>query len=361
MSPLSADGRVARAVAAFEGVAVGDALGHPADHHRAAREPWLRGAVWSGTVELDAQRVSRPLMPFALTLDTGALTGTDDTEALVVAARSLLVSARDSADGLSGALSADAVFDAWLAEFDPLDWAGPAERIAALGAARGLRSPVTGRDNPARGDDSAVVAGVAAGALFAGAPRDAARAAEAYASIAHADDGVWATGAFAAAISLLLDGESIEAAVGTASATLPEDSWTAATLAELEPVVRTGGTGFEALPEMLAVVGPRDYSHPSLAARTVPAAFALVRLTAGRFEEALPLALSVSRLSDSLPSLIGALCGASGSALPARWDAVWRGGSLGDLGTAAGVLQPRTRGASLGGLARELLTLGGRG
>lgn len=340
-----------RAVAAFHGVAVGDALGLPAEFHRNAREPWQRGALWRGTGDLDDQRVSRPLLPFALTLDTGTVTGTDDTENLVIAARAMLASRV-----VARAEREDALFDAWLGEIDPGEWVGPAERIALESAARGMRAPRTGRDNPARGDDSAVVAGVAAAVLHSEDPGAAAELAGGYARIAHADDGVWGAEAMATAVCLLLDDADPARAFGAAERAVPADSWIADTFTELRPVVESGLTGFQALACLLDVVGVRDYSHPSLAARTVPAAFAIVRLTDGRLEEALPLSLALGHLSDSLPALVGALCGARGSEIPDAWGPLWRGGSLGDLDVVPGVLQPGTAGASLSDLARRMLT-----
>ncbi|MFD1714473.1 ADP-ribosylglycohydrolase family protein [Amnibacterium flavum] len=342
---MSSNPRLDRAVAAFECLAVGDALGLPAEYHRTAREPWLRGALWSGTIALDEERVSRPLVPFGLTLDTGTMTGTDDIESLALAARVMA-----GAD-----LGIDALFDRWRELFDADEWAGPAERIAATNAARGLRPPVTGTDNPARGDDSAVPAAVAAGVRFAGDPTGAAALAAAYAGIAHADDGVWAPAVMAAAIAALVDGGDLDDALSFARSLAPTGSWLDASFDAVEPVAGAGGPAFARLPALLAALGTRDYSHPALAARTVPAAFAIIRSTGGRLAEALPLALSVSRLSDSLPALVGALAGASGERIPPGWDADWRGGTLGDLGTVGGVLQPQLRGLVLSDLARALI------
>lgn len=343
---MSSDVRLDRAVAAFECLAIGDALGMPAEYHRVAREPWLRGTLWSSTMALDEERVSRPLVPFGLTLDTGSMSGTDDTESLALAAR---IMADDD-------LGIDGLFIRWRDLFDADEWAGPAERIAATNAARGLRPPVTGTDNPARGDDSAVPAAVAAGVRFAGDPTESAALAAAYASIAHADDGVWAASVMAAAVAALVDGGDLDDALTFGRSLAPTGSWLDASFDAVEPIVAAGGPAFARLPALIAALGTRDYSHPALAARTVPAAFAIIRLTGGRLAEALPLALSVSRLSDSLPALVGALAGASGDRVPSGWDADWRGGTLGDLGTVGGVLQPQLRGLVLADLARALVS-----
>lgn len=345
---MSADPRLDRAVAAFEGLAVGDALGLPAEYHRVAREPWLRGALWSGTTALDGERVSRPLMPFALTLATGEMTGTDDAESLALAAQVML----------GPDLSPAALFARWSELFDPDEWAGPAERIAATNAARGLRPPATGNDNPARGDDSAVPAAVAAGVRHAGDPKAAAELATRYAEITHAEDGVWAAAVMAAAIAALVGGVHLDDALADARALAPAGSWLDASFDSVEEAASSSGPAFARLPAVIAALGVRDYSHPSLAARTVPAAFALIRLTGGRLDEALPLALSIGRLSDSLPALTGALAGAAGGTVPDEWDAFWRGGALGDIGIVGGVLQPALRGLELRALATQLLAAG---
>ncbi|MDQ1204493.1 ADP-ribosylglycohydrolase family protein [Microbacterium sp. SORGH_AS_0862] len=120
---------LARARAVLLGLAIGDALGAPADVHRSVRTPWVRGRLWAGSAELDAERVSRPLLPFAPTLDDArGISATDDTEEAVAAAICLLAADAGTDAGL---------FARWLAIHADRDaWLGVAARSAERNAAR---------------------------------------------------------------------------------------------------------------------------------------------------------------------------------------------------------------------------------
>lgn len=331
--------RLDRVHGALLGLAVGDAIGLPADYHRTVRSPWVRSRMWLGSADLDRAQVAKPLIPFdATTVDGTRLMPTDDTEAAVLAARAALTA--DPADP-------DALFAQWRRHALADDvWTGIAERSAIVNAKRGEVPPVTGSDNPADASDSAVPAGVVFGLLHTGDPASASAEATRWASITHARDGVWAAAAMAVAVAELADGRSVEAALELAVREAPEDSWLAAgfrTADDLGPV-----DVFLDLPRILSALSPRLYSQPGTAAETLPLAFLLLRATRGKAETALPLAALFARESDSVPAFVGALCGAAsgaagfGSRLPESIDRI------------EGLFYPSLAGESLMALAAEI-------
>jgi ADP-ribosylglycohydrolase len=333
-----------RAAGALLGLAVGDALGLPADVHRSVRDPWPRGAVWRANAGLDAERVSRPLLPFAAGLDgTRGIVPTDDAETAAVAALALLESENP-----------DDWFATWLRYHSPDDaWMGVAARSAVRNAALGLRPPETGADNPASWGDDALPAAVVAG-IAVGDPLAAGDTAARYAEITNADEGVEAARALAVAVCSLVSGTGLAAALEDAESAVPRDGWLADGFAAASAIVAdspaTPGAGFATLPALIERLSPRDYSHAGIAAHTLPLAFALTRLAGGDAAVAIPLALSVARSADSLPPLCGALCGAFGD--PSVRASAWT--SLDEL---HGILLPGTRGLRLTGLAARLVGL----
>ncbi|WP_223692033.1 ADP-ribosylglycohydrolase family protein [Leifsonia poae] len=322
------------------GLAIGDAIGLPADYHRSIRSPWVRSRLWEASADLDRSRVSRPLLPFVLSsTDEPRLVPTDDTEAAVLALRVLL----DTTDHGDGAL-----FTGWSRHALAEDaWGGVAERSAAINAGRGLLPPHTGNDNPADISDSAVPAGLAIGLAFAGEPELAADHAERWASITHARDGVWAAVAAAVATALLAAGATADDALAQAVATIPVGSWLATDLTRLAEIDL--GDPFLALPRLLEVASPRAYSAGGSAPETLPLAFALFRATLDRPTTAIPFASTISRHSDSLPAFVGALVGAHHGA--SAFGDTWPGA----LDEVHGLFYPTLAGQTLTGLTAELI------
>lgn len=327
-----------RATSSLFGLAAGDALGLPAEFHRSVGNPWLRGTLWSASASLDEQRVSRPLLPFSPTLDdVSDRIGTDDTETAALAGLVLLATDRRDALGL---------FAAWR-ELAAEGWHGIAVRNALVNTSLGLEPPTTGLDSPVRSEDSAVAAAVPIGIAYHGDPLEAARVAGEYACITHAEDGLWAAQLMAAVIARLIDGTGLERAIAESIPLVPSDSWLARNLGIAMDIARSAPSGFAALPQLLAVLSPRDYSHPTVAPQTLPLALAIARLESGRIQTALPLALLAARSSDSVPAMVGALCGAAGSGIEVAW--------MPGLDTVRGILVPATAGTSLSDLAARLL------
>lgn len=327
--------RLDRAVGAVHGLALGDALGAPAGEHRTVRDPWVRQMLRKGPLELDESRVLRPVVPFVLSaVGAPALVATDDAESFAVAARVLLEApGRDT----------DSLFDTWRALLDTPDtWTSAAQRSALINAASGLRPPHTGADNPAFYDDSALP-GALAVAVATSTPDDAAALARALAVVTHDGTGVHAAAAYARVLAHLLDGAPLRPALESGAAEVVADGWLADGLRDAFRLVDAATSPFAALPALVARFAPRTYSHPGTVAETLPLALAVTALTAADHEAALPLALSVTRHQDSLPALVGALCGAAGSAP-----------EVGDVDVLQGVTVPAVAGRSLADLARSL-------
>jgi ADP-ribosylglycohydrolase len=332
--------RLDRAVGAVHGLALGDALGAPASEHRTVRDPWVRQMLRKGPLELDESRVLRPVVPFVLSaIGAPALVPTDDAETFAVAARVLLEAPGRDADSL---------FDTWRPLLDAPDtWTSTAQRSALVNAATGLRPPHTGADNPAFYDDS-VLPGALAAAIAGGDPGAAAGLARTYATLTHDGTGVHAAAAYARVVAHLLDGAALRPALEAGAEDLAADDWLADNVRDAFRIVDEARSPFAALPGLVARFAPRTYSHPGTVAETLPLALAVTALTGADHEAALPLALSVTRHQDSLPALVGALCGAAGSA-PS-------GSGLDDLDVLQGVTVPAVAGRSLAELARALVT-----
>ncbi|WP_433701211.1 ADP-ribosylglycohydrolase family protein [Nocardiopsis sp. CA-288880] len=331
---------------ALLGLAMGDALGLPAQFHRRVRSGWGRDILWQKNAELDGQRVSRPLLPFALSGDEGSpLSGTDDAETAATAALVLLeAEAYDTAS----------LFARWRAHYvDTEDvWCGVAERGAAVHALRGAVPPTTGTDNPVHWDDAAVPAAVAVGLLRAGDADAAALLAGDYASITHSRDGLWAARAMAHAVASLAGGAPLEIALAGARRTVPADSWLGRGLDRADALVDGAADAFTAVPDLVDAFGRARYSHGGVAPETLPTAFAITRLVGGDLAAGLQAAALLPRQADSMPAMVGALCGAVGGeqAVPAAWRE--------RVDRLEGVLLPRVAGVRLTELADRLVAAG---
>ncbi|MEE2037412.1 ADP-ribosylglycohydrolase family protein [Nocardiopsis sp. CT-R113] len=328
---------------ALLGLAMGDALGLPAQFHRRVRSGWGRDILWQKNAELDRQRVSRPLLPFALTGDEGSpLSGTDDAETAATAALVLL-----EAEGHDTA----SLFARWRAHYADTEgvWCGVAERGAVVHALRGEVPPTTGTDNPVHWDDAAVPAAVVIGLFHSGDTEAATRLAGDYASITHARDGLWAARAMAHAVASLAAGAPLAIALEGARRTVPADSWLGRGLARADALASGATDAFTAVPDLVDAFGRSRYSHGGVAPETLPAAFAITRLVDGDLAAGLQAAALLPRQADSMPAMVGALCGAVGGerSVPASWRE--------RVDRLDGVLLPRVAGLRLTELADRLV------
>jgi ADP-ribosylglycohydrolase len=338
--------RYDRAHGALLGLAYGDAIGFPALFHRTFQFPAKRrDFLWNTNRDLARQRIIRLTLPFTHRLAPETLEPfpTDDTEYAVFTAQALLAA--------EGEPDAATFLDAWQSRIVPAAdtlLTGFSERAAVENLRRGVLPPASGNDNPQHYDDSAVPRAVAIGLYCAGRPERAAALAQAEAEITNAEDGVYAAQAMAAAIALMAGGAPLADALAQARALLPADSW----IARGDGIARQCRAEAESTQDLLLLLTTRlinsVYSYGNAAPETLPAAFAIAEACAGDLQSAVLLANSIPKSADSLPGMVGALCGvAQGpAALGPRWRA--------QLNACRGLCLPFVAGARLDDLARQL-------
>jgi len=338
--------RYERTYGALLGLAYGDAIGFPALFHRTFQFPAKRrDFLWNTNRDLARQRIIRLTLPFTHRLAPETLEPfpTDDTEYAIFTAQTLLAA--------EGEPDAGTFLAAWHSRIVPAAdtlLAGFAERAAIDNLRRGVLPPASGNDNPQHYDDSAVCRAVAIGLFCAGVPERAAALAQAEAQITNAEDGVYAARAMAAAIALLVDGAALGAALNAARVYLPNDSW----IARGNQVALQCRAEAADPQDLLLLLTTRlinsVYSYGNAAPETLPAAFVIAEACAGDLQAAVLLANSIPKAADSLPAMVGALCGAAQGpeALSARWRA--------QLDVCRGLCLPFVAGARLDELAHRL-------
>ena len=339
-----------RARGALVGLAVGDAAGFPSLFHRTTRLGWRRSALWRFAKELDDQRVLRFPLPFTLGApDALLISATDDSEFAAVAAMILLEA--------QGDYSAQALFAGWdkhVVQAGDDIWCGIAERASIVNTRRGLRPPETGGDNPAHYDDGAVTRAVAVGVHFAGHPEQGADVARSLAEITHAEDGVWAAEAMAATIAAAVGGSALHEAVEAGQRRIPADCWLSRKLATALHLAEQAASPFDLAAELSDHVANQSYSFGTVAPETLASAYALALASGGDPMTAIPAATAIAKQADSVPALVGAICGALAGV--DRLPEAWRTRAV----TLRGVCVPELRGVSLSDLADKLVGAAGQ-
>lgn len=333
---------------ALLGLAYGDAIGFPALFHRTFQFPEKRREfLWRTNRDLARQRIIRLTLPYTHRLEPATLepSPTDDTEYAIFTAQTLLAA--------PGKPDLDTFVTAWQTRILPCAdqvLTGFSERAAIENLRRGLRPPITGNDNPQHYDDSACPRAVAIGLYCAGNAAAAAAALAALdAQVTNAEDGIYAAQAMAAAIALLATGEALQPALQQARQWIPPDSWLARGNAMALACLQEA-TGQQ---DLLLLLGKRlintVYSYGNVAPETLPAAFVLVEACRGDLQQAVLLANALPKAADSLPALVGALCGAyqGASSLSPQWQA--------QLNVCRGLCLPFVAGVQLEQVAHQLM------
>lgn len=338
-------GQADRARGAFLGLAMGDAAGFPALYHRSARLGWRRSILWRFALQMDEQRVLRSPLPFTLGRPEPLwLSGTDDSEFMAVAAVCLLEAGGD--------LSATNLFAGWKRHVvDAADdvWSGIAERSSIVNTRKGLSPPHTGGDNPAHFDDGAVARAVAAGVRFGGDPQRAAQVATTKAEITHAEDGVWAAAAMAAAIASTVGGASLGEAVDEGRHHIPRGSWLSRQMALALQLQAEAPSTLDLAAELCDRVANASYSFGTVAPETFPSACALALAAGADPSLAVAAACTIAKQADSVPAMVGAITGSAAGAdrLPQAWTS--------RVDQLRGICIPALKGTSLGRLAGSLV------
>jgi ADP-ribosylglycohydrolase len=331
---------------ALLGLAYGDAIGFPALFHRFMRLPQRRhDFLWRTNQEMGHQRIIRLMLPFTHRIPGETLepAPTDDTEFAILTLEALL-----AADGEP---DQETFVSAWVKHVLPYAddvYSGFSERSAIENLERGLQPPATGNDNPLHYADAAVPRAVPIGLYSVGDPERAAALAAFDAAVTQAEDGIYAAQAMASAIALLSSGTTLDRALAEARRQLPSDSW----VAHGDQVARACLDESTRPEDLILLLQTRlintVYSYGNVAAETLPTALVIVEACEGDLRLATALANNIAKSADSLPAMVGALCGAYQGAklISARWQRA--------LNQCRGVCLPSLAGRQLDDLAQRL-------
>ncbi|MEU4982230.1 ADP-ribosylglycohydrolase family protein [Streptomyces sp. NPDC021969] len=282
-----------RARGALLGLAVGDALGAPAENMK----PSEIRARWGRITGYVADRPA----------------GTDDTEYAIFSG---LLLARHG-----GALTqahVEAAWHEWIADREegPFRGAGFSERGTLENLRRGLAAPISAQHRHAWSDGLAMRA-APHGVFAAGRPAEAARLAAIDGSVSHEGEGIYGGQAVAAGVAAAMAGASTVAVVASALAVVPDDSWTARCLRRALTAAHRG----ERAVRSAVVIG--GYPWTDLAPEAVALAFGAYAAADGDFTDAVLTAVNMGRDADTTAAVAGALAGATRGvhAIPADWAA----------------------------------------
>ncbi|RBM18411.1 hypothetical protein DEH69_13035 [Streptomyces sp. PT12] len=291
-----------RARGAMLGLAVGDALGAPAENMKPSqiRERWGR---IEGFVSDDPA-------------------GTDDTEYAIFSG--LLLAEHGAALTVSHVESA---WHEWIADRDegPFRGAGFSERGTLENLRRGLAAPISAQHRHAWSDGLAMRA-APFGVYAAGRPAEAARLVSIDGTVSHDGEGIYGGRAVAAGVAAAMVGHSPDAVVQAALSVVPEDSWTARSLHRAVSAARRARRDPAATPlstertvRKATVIG--GYPWTDLAPEAVGLAFGSFAASRGDFVRSVQMAVNMGRDADTTAAVAGALAGAlrGESAIPADW------------------------------------------
>ncbi len=270
-----------RARGALLGLAVGDALGAPAENMKPSeiRARWGR---------ITGYVTDNPC-------------GTDDTEYAIFSG--LLLARHGSA--LTPA-HVEAAWHEWIADRDegPFRGAGFSERGTLENLRRGLAAPISAQHRHAWSDGLAMRA-APFGVFAAGRPAEAARLVAIDGSVSHDGEGIYGGQAVAAGVAAAMAGAPSIAVVASALAVVPDDSWTARCLRRAVAVAHRG----ERAVRSAVVIG--GYPWTDLAPEAVALAFGAYAAADGDFEQSVLTAVNMGRDADTTAAVAGALAGAT--------------------------------------------------
>ncbi|MEV3856217.1 ADP-ribosylglycohydrolase family protein [Streptomyces sp. NPDC050095] len=292
-----------RARGALLGLAVGDALGAPAENMKPSqiRERWGR---IEGFVSPDPA-------------------GTDDTEYAIFSG---LLLAEHGA-GLT-VTHVESAWHTWIADQDegPFKGAGFSERGTLENLRRGLAAPISAQHRHAWSDGLAMRA-APFGVYAAGHPAEAARLVAIDGSVSHDGEGIHGGRAVAAGVAAAMVSHNPDAVVQAALSVIPDDSWTARSLHRAVTAARRARRdpdatqlSMERAVRKAVVIG--GYPWTDLAPEAVGLAFGAFAVARGDFRESVLTAVNMGRDADTTAAVAGALSGAlcGATAIPPHWS-----------------------------------------
>lgn len=315
-----------RARGSLAGLAVGDALGRPAE----GMEPDQIAERWG---RIEGYVADTPL-------------GSDDTEYALLTAKALLT--------YRERFGAETVADLWYAEVATqkggFAGGGFSEMATIRNLGRGHRPPRSGQHAHGWSDGLAMrVAPI--GIVAAGDPARAAHLAEQDGLVSHSGEGIYAGQAVAAAVAVAMDGADAEQAYAAAIDVVPADSWTARDLRRGYEIVAASDDWPTIARQAVDELAVHRYYWADLAPEAVALAFVAVLAGAGDFRETVLNAVNLGRDADTIAAMAGGIVGAMSGigAVPADW--------LPAVAVAPGVCLLTTKGMDPMEVADDLCTL----
>ncbi|GGZ92823.1 hypothetical protein GCM10010329_12000 [Streptomyces spiroverticillatus] len=281
-----------RARGALLGLAVGDALGAPAENLKPSeiRRRWGR---IEGFVSDDPA-------------------GTDDTEYAIFSG--LLLARHGSALTVA---HVERAWHRWIADLDegPFRGAGFSERGTLENLRRGLAAPISAQHRHAWSDGLAMRA-APFGVYAAGNPAEAARLVAIDGTVSHEGEGIYGGQAVAAGVAAAMTGAGLASIIAAALSVIPMDSWTARSLRR---AVAAADRGERAVRTAVVIGG---YPWTDLAPEAVGLAFGAFTAARGDFRASVLTAVNMGRDADTTAAVAGALAGAlnGASAIPPTWS-----------------------------------------
>ncbi len=291
-----------RACGAMLGLAVGDALGAPAENLRPSeiRRRW-------GRIE-------------GFVTDDPA--GTDDTEYAIFSG--LLLARHGSALTVA---HVEKAWHHWIADLDegPFRGAGFSERGTLENLRRGLAAPISAQHRHAWSDGLAMRA-APFGVYAAGHPAEAARLVAIDGCVSHDGEGIYGGQAVAAGVAAAMTGtgpSGVIGAIGAALSVVPMDSWTARSLRRAVITAERAHAdtlSMERAVRSSVVIG--GYPWTDLAPEAVGLAFGAFAAARGDFRTSVLTAVNMGRDADTTAAVAGSLAGALGGAgsIPPEWS-----------------------------------------
>lgn len=312
-----------RARGCLAGLAVGDALGRPAE----GMEPPQIVERWG---RIEGYVADTPL-------------GSDDTEYALLTAKALLRYGDD--------FSAETVAQLWVQEVCGQEGGfaggGFSEMAAIRNLERGYLPPRSGQ-HPHAWSDGLAMRVAPIGIVAVGDPAEAARLAREDGLVSHAGEGIYAGQAVAAAVASAMGGADAQQAFDAGLSVIPEASWTARCMQTAQRVVDAAPNWSVAAENAVNELAVHSYYWADLAPEAVGLTFTAVLAGGGDARETILNAVNLGRDADTIAAMAGAIAGAMSGieAIPDEW--------LPAVAVAPGICLSTTRGMDPMEIAEQL-------
>lgn len=279
------------------GLAVGDALGSPAEGKSPAqiREKW--GRIKGFLLENQG--------------------GTDDTEYALFSARLMI--------NYGFELTPEKIVEAYRSEIlagdNAYKGAGFSEILSIRNLENGLMPPASGQHLHSWSDGHAMRV-APYGIVAAGLPTLAAQLAAIDGCVTHSGEGIYSGQAVAAAIAVAMTGADVAHIVETAVSAIPEDSWTCRSITRAVTIARKYDDLWDAIQPLYDEIVCHYYHWADLGPEAVALAFGVLVAADGDFVESVLGGVNIGRDTDTIAAIAGAISGARAGlqAIPKDWQ-----------------------------------------